>query len=132
VVSLITYVFVPAQYLHLVVISQCPCFLDPDQITSGQDRISHLVRKPTEEATALFHASLASVFPLSAAHSAHPEHSEPFVPRELTNDHPKDLSTLHNPNTVGMDYHDLLDLCDSLLKVSISYHLLLIHSIDQL
>jgi len=51
---------------------------------------------------------------------------------ELSNDLSKELLTLHKPNTVGMDYHDLLDLRDSFLKVSVSHHMLLIDLINHL
>lgn len=92
-------------------------FLDVEPAHAKDDSVCHLVTKPTEEANNLFLAKLSELSPYSAVLSSHPEYCKPFIPPQVTNDLPKDLSTLSDSTAVGMPYQDLLDLCSNLMKV---------------
>jgi len=119
-------IFLGIIYVILILI-YCLLFQDHGPATDEKDLVSNLVTKPSEEANRLFLQKQSEVFPLSAILSAYPDYCEPFVPPEITQDFPPDLTTLWDPTAVGMHYEDLLELCSSLYEVVISSSFVSVH-----
>ena len=68
---------------------------------------------PTTEDVHTFHDILSKCDTKPAILSLVPDYSTSYVPKCFLDAFPKSLSLLHQPEYVELEYHMLLDVCDS-------------------
>lgn len=83
-------------------------------------KICHIA-PPTEEELAEFHASLSSAPSRPVIHRVMDEFAHEFIPMAASEKYPPAMSSLYDPDSLGLTYPELLTKCSELadsLKVS--------------